>query len=433
MRTFFTSSRASFFLLALTAGCATGLPRCPEKGGPAWRAVETEHFVVYTDATSTRAAEVAADLEYVRKALVQFLLPGGAGPAGQIPVVLMTGHGHFDEFFPKTVHGWYGDLFYQPTIMLADRQSLSAATIIKHELTHFIVDGVVPGDYLPRWVSEGLASYTETMLIDRDRQRVTFGETTDERAAFALARYDPAKIAHYFDVDKMTKGAGAFYGQSWLKIHYLVTHERRLLAVFLRRLREGRGEEAAWSEAFPYMPPSVFEKKLEEYARYGRYTPVTMDVTPDETRATERPMADADVHAWRAVSYGVRYRMKRGADAEAAALARAEIAEARRQDPGSALACLAEATLGAAPSVEHGKEVTARHPDSWLGWLMLAMAHEAAGNTLAGTLAMAEALRLSRANPAIRLAGVADGKRQRRARHDPLDDEVPPAGRPPAR
>jgi hypothetical protein len=170
-----------FASVVVMAGCATGLPRCPEKGGPAWRVVESEHFVVLTDATSAKAAETAADLEYVRKALVQFLLPGGTGPAGRTPVFLLDGAGHFDAYFPGDLRGIYTELFFVPTIAMARRDAaLSTATLIEHELTHYIVDRVISADRLPRWVAEGLASYTETITT------------------------------RTFDVDEMVKTEGAF-------------------------------------------------------------------------------------------------------------------------------------------------------------------------------------------------------------------------------
>jgi hypothetical protein len=105
------TTRPLIMLLVLAGGCATtGLPPCPREGGPPWRIIESEHFDVYTDAGSARAADLAADLEFTRAALAQLLAPGWAGPRGRIPVLLLSGKRHFATFFPPGVEGGFTEV-----------------------------------------------------------------------------------------------------------------------------------------------------------------------------------------------------------------------------------------------------------------------------------------------------------------------------------
>jgi hypothetical protein len=391
----------------VASGCATtGLPRCPREGGPPWRAVESEHFVVYTDGPSKKAAALARDLEFTRGALAHIMVPGWEGPPGQIAVVMLEGEGHFEVFFPGSIAGAYTQLLFQPLVLMDGASSLRSEVLIKHELTHYVVDGYIPLERMPRWVGEGLATFTETMDVDRDRGLITVGKGADERVIHALARYYPQRIMLRYNTVLLSADAeGAFYAASWVKVHYLVNHHGPAFGQFLHGLHQGRSEAEAWAAAFPDLPQDRLEPHLTEYVKSGKHRVVTLRVPVPETTVVERPVEDADVHAWRALLYALRKKHVRSDDERALELGRAEVAEAQRQDPAHARALAAELLLGGEVSVERARAATAAHPESWLAWFLLHEAQRRAGDAAGAAAAFEEAVRRASGNPAIRLQG----------------------------
>ena len=390
------------FVGLLVAGCAsTGLPRCPKQGGPPWRAVESEHFTIYTDASSTKAASVAADLEFTRGALAHLLVPEWDGPAGRIPVVLLEGEGHFETFFQDGIVGLYTELFLQPLVVMDGASGISAQVLIKHELTHFLVDGYISLEHMPRWVGEGLATFFETMDVDRAGGRVTVGKSVDDRVVFALAKYYPQRIMMQYRVEMLQSGDGAFYGQSWLKVHFLVNHHGPAFAAFLDGLHRGKSEDEAWREAFPDLPQDRLEEHLTAYVTDGKYRVTTLRVPTYPYKISERAVDDADVHGWRAALYAVRSKVKDERGEKARVTARAEVAEARKEDPAHVMALGAEFLLDDGVTVEKARLATTTHAESWLGWFLLAEAMRKGGDDKAAWEAVKEALRRTEANPAI--------------------------------
>lgn len=385
--------------VVLATGCATGLPKCPTAGGPAWRAVQTDHFVVYTDGSSQQAKSIAADLEFARAALVEFMPRGWGDPPGTIPVVALHGDGHYEEFFPRSTAGIYTEAFLQPLIILGGRRGLSNAVVVKHELMHYLLDAFIPAERLPRWVGEGLATFTETMELDREGGKARFGKTVDDRVLFALAKYYPQRIMNQWRVEMLLVGDGAFYGQSWLKVHYLINVHGAAFAAFLGALRKGESEDAAWQAAFPDLPQALLDLELTQYVKSGRWAIMTIRVPPEPQRAVESPVADADVHAWRALFYAMRAKMNAG-DAEAVRRGRAEIADAQRQDEGHVRALAAVAAFGDTIPLDRARRATQAHAEDWLAWQLLA---EAEVGEEARSAATKEALRRAESNPSIRL------------------------------
>jgi hypothetical protein len=395
--------RVLLVLGILASGCATtGLPRCPREGGPAWRAVESEHFVVYTDGSSEKAADIARDLEFTRAALAHFMVRGWKGPPGRIPVVALQGKAHFEAFFPPEIHGLYAEILLEPVVLMKGASPLDSQTLIKHELNHYVVDAYISLGNLPRWVSEGLATFSETLRIDRERGQVTVGKTDDERVLFALARYDPKRL-HWELTQRLRDHAeDSFYGTSWFKVHYLLYHHGSSFSRFLHALSQGREEREAWAASFPDLPYDQLDVHLTRYATTGQYREVTLPMPVPEVELTERSVDDADVHVWRAVLY-LLSKKNGGPNAKGAEqLGRVEVAEALRQDPAHPRALAAEVMLGSDVGLERARAATLAYPDSWIAWYLLHDAQRRAGNAAAAATAYEQAKRRAAGNPAVR-------------------------------
>jgi len=71
------------FLVAAHLGCAT-VPACPAKGGPAWRELTSEHFVLRTDLQQEAAQMVLRHLEDARAAMLAVVWPRAPELRGRI-------------------------------------------------------------------------------------------------------------------------------------------------------------------------------------------------------------------------------------------------------------------------------------------------------------------------------------------------------------
>ena len=408
--------------LFLASGCATtALPACPRDGGPRWRLIESEHFEVYTDAASARAADLAADLEFTRAALAQLLAPGWVGPLGRIPVLLLSGKGHFANFFPVGIEGAFTEVLMQPIVYMSGTSSLSRQTLIKHELTHFLVDDYVRFEAMPMWVVEGLAAYFETLEVDRQSGRVTVGKSVDDRVIPALATFAPQRLGRELADWQLAMLRGDIYGPSWVKVSYLINVRPTEFATYLKRLHEGMPHEAAWATAFPTLSEAGLDQQMPAFIAHGKSQVTTVRFTFPPTTSVERAVDDATVHGWRAILYAQRNRtFKKQQDADSPERARAEIAEAQRQDPGSVLALGALLLLDRERdiTVELARLATTAHPDAWFAWYALALAQKQGGDEAASWGSMKEALRRAALNPSVRLQEKLQNRTRRRGERE---------------
>jgi hypothetical protein len=386
----------------LVSGCAGGLPTCPRKGGTAWRAVTTVHFEVLTDLDSASARASAQDFEYLRAAVAETLAPGWPGPAGRIRVILLaTDHGDtFHKLYPADVRGYFTTYLRQPLIVMPTYGRRFDPSVILHDLTHYVLDGFIPVDRQPRWVAEGVASYTESVEADRDAGRVTIGKEPADRARFAKLKYLPPRTGGRASDESADD---LFNGESWVKVHYLVENHRRELGQFLAGLRSGQAEPEAWAAAFPSMTRQDLDGKMTAYIRDGRHPVVTLRLPfrPDEVQ--ERALSDAEFHVWRAALYRKRFRAPNESDPADNSRARAEIADALQQDPTLPDALATRVDLGDPVGLDELRRATVAHPEHWIGWYLFANALRQANQPTTADQAMKEARRLAEWNPAVRL------------------------------
>jgi hypothetical protein len=397
-------------LSAAAASCFGHLPPCPAAGGPAWTELESAHFRLRTDEPPAQARAALTDLERLEAALLFLFEAPPDLDTGRVPVVLVDRG--WTDFAPRQIGGYtFGSVLFQPLIVMASVSALAREELIKHELVHYLSLQVIPRQ--PPWLSEGLATYYQSIEYDAASGRVTVGRPPPDllRVAqqFRAASVESIFSARAIDGDD----ASHFYADAWLTVHYLMNHRRTALNSYEDALHDGASLEAAWTEAFGAQTPAALALEVQRYLDGGQYALLTYHLPAREPpAAAERRLTDADVHATRALLYltGAQTR----ADAPELAIApeaplagaRREVEAALRQDPDHVVAgAIAHFVLKAPLDVAKAAALSQRHGDDWLAWLLLAVAREEHGDRDGSKRAGLKALELSRSDRSIQLRG----------------------------
>ncbi|HEX9291380.1 MAG TPA: hypothetical protein VF904_17805 [Anaeromyxobacteraceae bacterium] len=356
--------------MATLAGCAhvrEGFT-CPARGGRPWRELTSDHFVLSTDRQSRAARALVEELEVARAALVAAAFRGGVDPPGRLHVVAFDRREELADFVDdEVVHGWFGaDLDGEPFVVMAGVTFRDVHEIVTHELAHQLAATLFVRQ--PRWFSEGVATYLETVTVDGDR--VLLGAASRHRLAEAsVFRASSAQLfAWAGEIEPR------YYGRAWLLVHFLVNRRGPRFSAFQVRLSRAEEPAAAWAAQFPeYDPrqPGALERldgDLGGYAGSGPYTVLSLPFERPEVNPSERLLDASEVHALH-LSIPSRDPDARPGDRDA------EVAEALREDPGHPTALALKARrLPPAERVRLAREAVATHPRSWRAWAFLGAA-----------------------------------------------------------
>jgi hypothetical protein len=388
--------------LASVAGssCSAGF-RCPAAGGTPWRSLASEHFALATDLPGEDAREALRDLEDYRAAFLDTAWPRGRAVGGQVRVVIMASERDWMEF--DDVHdGFYTEALFQPLIALRAGGSDETRRRIRHELTHHLSRFHVR--HQPDWLSEGLATFFETLVYDRVRAEVLIGLPVPAHVVSLMAHAGPLPVAATLSGALERQDGQKFYASSWLLVHYLINRRREAFGGYMRALDRGEAAGAAWQAAFPELTTDVLQAELRGHLQGRRALAGSRRFQAPRFTVEEdpAPLADPQVHALRAL-VAMRGAIKDVRPA-ARALARAEVAEALRQDAGNVLALAVRGFALQEPvDLAAARAAAARQPGSWLAWMVL---YQAAGGNLdsvEGRKGAVTALRVAAANPSVDL------------------------------
>jgi hypothetical protein len=384
------------------AGCAsTGAA-----GGASqpWRELTTEHFVLATDLDAKEARELARNLETFREALMKVALPS-APPreTGRVPAFVFASGDEFRELAGDEFTGlFFHNLLLQPAIvMMGGSFGDGRARIVKHELVHYLARFYLPKQ--PQWLSEGLACYFETLTVSLRDNEVTFGEMSPGRLReLGLRGFIPTArlisgAADDADLDR-------FYGESFLVVHYLREHDPKGLSRYENAMAVVDSPVDAWTRAFPDLGFDRLDKALQAYTfDRGQFKVTTYRFTPPAFDAVERLLSGAEVSSIRAtVRLAASQEKRTSIDAgKARERAKAELAEALRADPFEVRARAARLfLLQETDSLADLRELTRRHPSSWMAWTLLAKSL-GDGESAERTQAVERALDLAEADASV--------------------------------
>ncbi|HSS00161.1 MAG TPA: DUF1570 domain-containing protein [Kofleriaceae bacterium] len=395
-------------LASAVAGCAATLPPVPGKGGPAWRELTSEHFTMWTDAEVGRARELVGDMERMRQIIVGVAFPR-APVNGKILVIAFADDAELIRFSrtkePRAFARAAQAPLWQPMVVLSAFSNLrNQDETLTHELTHAISFSAVK--HQPRWLSEGMATYFETLQLDRRRTSIDVGVAP-------MNRGERRRMPHLVSIATLFGWQGnsdyaveqRLYGTGWALFTFLVNEHRNELARYLELLDASRGPpketmvdrgRRVWSEAVPSLPLSAVDEELHQWLMSGHHTVLHFNLQGQQWPITESNVGDADVYALRAMLLAMA-----GREADA----RASIQEALSVEPNHVMATLVGALyykdkLDVTPEI--GRTVAAAHPDDWRAWLLAVLAlSRAEGESPEEQAAEAKVCELIAKNPGV--------------------------------
>jgi tetratricopeptide (TPR) repeat protein len=175
-----------------------------------------------------------------------------------------------------------------------------------------------------------------------------------------------------------------FYATAWLTVHYLMNHHADELRAYETALNAPPSGTSAWNRAFPTLTPAQLEWDLRDYRESGQYSLLIYPFNPPDVPVLqERRLAEADVHATRALvlamTAGRRHPLSGGPSSdELRARAATELTEARRLEPGHLQGqAIARWMLGGSPDLTQARLAAQKQPKDWMAWALLADALEA--------------------------------------------------------
>lgn len=354
---------------------------------PPWARLQSEHFDIATDLDAPDALRAAETLETTRAAILSAAWPGKSDDlAARTSVVIFRDGLEFMQYFEHAAAVFVP--FVRPTIVLwgkpdywEQKTGLSAeasSSLLRHELTHRVASAIYGRQ--PKWFSEGLAQFIETMTVSADGTKAKIGELFPE----ALENYrtyrerigvsDALAWKTYTEHDQ--HGIHGLYGLSWLMVHYLLERRDKEFAVFQDGLRAGIEPERAWKKAFATLRPEVLDAELLDYAKRRAFKTWEVPIERISTQpATKASITEADVHAIRA-QLAISGAGMRKDGAKLLAESQRNIQRALALEPANPLAIRLLLANGNRLSAEdlHVRLQTqlAKRPDDGEAWLLLA-------------------------------------------------------------
>ncbi len=364
----------SFFLAALAAFSAE-----PQTG---WTEVRTPHVTLKTDLQLDEAGRAALAIERTRSGLLAAVWPGmKLLQVEHIEMVVFRDHPEFQRYFGDRLAGLFVHGAYPPLGFLSGtadswehRETLAlpeTTSILKHELTHHLAAYFYRRQ--PRWFSEGMAEFFETMRFSEDGKTATLGDANLQ----AWQSYNRARSVTVADAmawsgkldEKDQATTGGLYGVSWLMVDWLYNTRPQDFDRYQTLLVKGIDPDKAWKAVFPDLKPADLDTQLQQYIQVGSFRNISVAVPPVDPTVREQPMTLAEVHATRATALAAGSMDGAGPPVEA----KAEIDAALAEDPANVRALqLKLGTVSAAERPALGRRATAAHPEDGVAWLLLA-------------------------------------------------------------
>jgi tetratricopeptide (TPR) repeat protein len=372
-----TLSRGAVALVALLVPAAWG-------GETGWREIRAPHVVLRTDLNSRDAREAALTVERYRAELIAAAWPRANFPMGDaIEMTAFAGRGDFEHYFTRRVTGvFFHDLPPQAVMWGAadgwEQRKFMASpettSILRHELTHHLAASIFRRQ--PRWFSEGLAQFLETIRPTDDRKSVVIGVANYE----ALTKYTRRKNVNVSQAlswkgkldSRDPRTTSALYGVSWAMVHWLFNEHSDQFVQLQALLAKGIDSDKAWKVILPALGAPNVDEALANYVHNGKYQEFHIPLPPlPDLALTERPLSEADVHATRAnVAFHASLSVQ--ASAELRSEADQELTTALQLEPKNLLAEQLQIRLVPPPQrAALARKLTVEHPDDGQSWLVL--------------------------------------------------------------
>lgn len=371
------------FAVLVAAGCAgPRVGRSPGEGGHPWIEIRTAHYTLQTDLSTDDARETALYLERTRSALLAAGWPRVKPPEDNIKAFVLRDDVEFEQLFARAFGGIFLRRNFTQFVLFYGKPanggwfSEHVGHTLKHELTHHLSAYFVLRQ--PRWLSEGVASYMETLEISDDGGSAVVGFSNTHLLGVLPARVQDVLAWTNLipgDVDMLRLYSGA-----WLLVHWMMNVQPEKFDDLQQRLVKGEDSLSAWKNAFPDTSLDRLNDELRQYRDHGQYRTLKVHVPQVDDVQVGRTLEDAEVHAIRAHLVLQTKGMFKDESIERLQFARREVDEALRQDPGNVSALVSMSELQPQMRESLARKAVSAHPESDTAWLMLAEVLKSGGH-----------------------------------------------------
>jgi tetratricopeptide (TPR) repeat protein len=275
-------SRRTFTLSAAVAPLI-GPGVAMARAGGDWVRTETPGFVLYGDVGENTLRGFARDLEDFDGLLRTLHGALERSDGRPLPIYLVPRRSDLRRVKPdldQAIGGFYsasiGDTF---AVMSIEGGEDRGRGTLFHEYTHHFMSQHAPAAY-PSWLIEGYAEYFKTVRFKPDA--VELG-VTNERIAWLRGRvWDPYdQILSRRALEGRDRDVDAFYAQSWILTHYMMSDPERLkrLTAYAGAVAAG-GDPVGEMVTAAGMPLADLDRTLKRYMtklpglRMPRPTPI---------------------------------------------------------------------------------------------------------------------------------------------------------------
>jgi hypothetical protein len=358
-------------LVFATTACATMYDmKLPSQGGPRWVEYQSEHFRLQTDMDEYGARETVRQLEERRTGLLNAAWHGADFRTPRTRVVVFRSANELQEFVFRNIKGmWTLDARGEKLIVLG-RDSRDSMRVFTHELTHDLGSSYFARQ--PRWLSEGMARFLETLQVDEAGGRVIIGvpdieEAWEIHSLPALFRYD-------------REGWGPDYEESWSLIFYLANYEGAQFNEYQKALFRGDEPDEAWRKAFPayvtdddlWKLQSKVNGAIRELRFSRRYKNASAVLQRYEGAIDLRVMPEPEIRALRAELFlETPYSQYEDDARRANAMGEARIALAQDPAQASAASVQIQLTDSVGERLALAEKAIAARPDDFRAWLLV--------------------------------------------------------------
>lgn len=274
-------------VIAATVAAVPGLAHAD------WRKAETKHFIVYGNGFERELRNDALALERIDQLMrTYFALPEIEGER-KLPVYIVRTRRDLAAVEPELPEGIAG--FYSANFRDIRAVAIRASgdETLRHEYGHHFMYRNFPGAY-PAWFREGFAEFFSTSTV-----------TPSGRATVGKSPFTSVQVLNnirWLAMDRVLAGrftygdrreTAAFYAQSWLLMHWILTdpERRRRMEGYLADTARGVLPAAALRTHFD-MDADQLGQALRAYLSAGpRYA--ELDLDPAEPAVTMKALPDS--------------------------------------------------------------------------------------------------------------------------------------------
>lgn len=281
----------------------------PSHARAEWVEAKSENFVFYGDVKAKDAESLVRDLEVFRRNIFEALVAKGQAEPIPVQIYAIRDKKQIKHIFGASEFaGLYQMNLKGPSFILNSKKRFrrggAARKTTFHEYTHHLIAIYTQRQY-PRWFNEGYAEYLSTHKVENGMFKIGAPDSghivpLKQRRWFPMDVLIGSLNQYPFSTQEQSRGnselRAQFYAQSWLAVHYIMSHDemRKNLRDYLSRLEKREDSLAAFTAAFE-MSPEEFGKVLKAYFKRNKYktSGYKTDFDPDTIDVTVRELDEA--------------------------------------------------------------------------------------------------------------------------------------------